>query len=77
MLADKEDLCLAGWPGWWGPDYRGRKDAIKQTVDAVMLDSDQSDDSLTLLGSWQLTLVLMSAAGWWLLTSVSQWLMCS
>ena len=55
MLADKEDLCLAGWPGWWGPDYRGRKDAIKQTVDADMLDSDQSDDSLALFGSWQLT----------------------
>ena len=38
-----------------GPDYGGRKVAMIQTVEADLLDSDQSDDSLALCGSWQST----------------------
>ena len=38
-----------------GLDYRGRKEAMTQTAEADLVDSDQSDDSPALFGSWQLT----------------------
>ena len=38
-----------------GPDYGSRKEAMTQTVEADMVDSDQSEDSLALCGSLQPT----------------------
>jgi vacuolar protein sorting-associated protein 13D len=38
-----------------GPDYGGRKEAMTQTVEADLVDSDQFNDSLALFGSWQPT----------------------
>ena len=55
-----------------GPDYGGRKEAMTKTVEADMVDSDQSDDSLVLFGSWQPTSGADVSSSWWLLTSVCQ-----
>ena len=45
---------------------------MTQTVEVDMVDSDQSDDSLVLFGSWQPTSGADVSSCWWLLTSVCQ-----